>query len=135
MHDHEDRDIPGADQPEGLPNLGETVVEVIAMARDDELRSDAAAPACLCEIVATVEPDGTDLPGTELVLLVRSRLEQHPHFRGRSSLFAIELVGETIVMTGQFPSFYLKQPLQEVIKVLPGVVSIDNQVQVVWPNT
>ena len=38
-------------------------------------------------------------------------------------------------MTGQFPSFYLKQLLQEVIKVMPGVVSIDNQVHVVWPNT
>jgi hypothetical protein len=84
--------------------------------------------------VAAMEHDGMDSPGTELVLLVRARLEQHPRFRGRSSLFTIELVGETIVMTGRFPSFYLKQLLQEVIRVMPGVVSIDNQVHVVWPN-
>ena len=88
----------------------------------------------LSELVAAIEQDGTDFPSTGLVLLVRDRLEQHPHFRGRASLFSIELVGETIVMTGCLPSYYLKQLLQEAIKVMPGVVSIDNQVHVVWPD-
>ncbi len=117
------------------PGLGETVVDVIAATCDDEPLRGLTVSSGSFEILAAVDQDGTELPGTELVLLVRARLEQHPHFRGRSSQYTIALVDETIVMTGQFPSFYLKQLLQEVIKVMPGVVSIDNQVHVVWPNT
>ncbi len=117
------------------PGLGETVVDVIAATCDDEPLRGLTVSSGSFEIVAAVDQDGTELPSTELVLLVRARLEQHPHFRGRSSQYTIALVDETIVMTGQFPSFYLKQLLQEVIKVMPGVVSIDNQVHVVWPNT
>ena len=91
-------------------------------------------PAVSSELVAAGEQDGTDLPSTRLASLVRDGLEHHPHFRGRASLFTIELVGETIVMTGRLPSYYLKQLLQEAIMVMPGVVNIDNQVDVVWPN-
>ena len=125
----------GSDQKNRLPYLGETVVDVVATTLDDEPIRDPMVSAGSFEIVTTVEQDGTDLPSTELVVLVRARLEQHPHFRGRASLFTIELVGETIVMTGSFPSFYLKQLLQEAIKVMPGVMNIDNQVHVVWPNS
>ena len=122
------------DEQNRLHNLGATVVDVVATAPDGEPVLGHMVPPGSLEIVAAIEQGGTDLPATELVLLVRARLEQHPRFRGRSSLFTIELVGETIVMTGRVPSFYLKQLMQEVIKVMPGVVSIDNQVHVVWPN-
>ena len=122
-------------QKDRRPGLGETVIDVVAATCDDESLRGPTVSSGSVEIVAAVAQDGEDLPSTELVLLVRARLEQHPHFRGRSSLYTIEQVDETIVMTGQFPSFYLKQLLQEVIKVMPGVVSIDNQVHVVWPNT
>jgi hypothetical protein len=125
---------PLLDQQNRLQTVGATVVDVVATVHDGEPVLGHMVPPGSLEIVAAMEQDGMDLPGTELVLLVRARLEQHPRFRGRSSLFTIELVGETIVMTGRFPSFYLKQLLQEVIKVMPGVVSVDNQVHVVWPN-
>jgi hypothetical protein len=47
----------------------------------------------------------------------------------------IEVVEETIVLSGRLPSHYLKQLLQEAIKVIPGVVDIDNQVDVLWPTS
>jgi len=78
---------------------------------------------------------GTDSPIKGLALLVRERLEQHPHFRGRASLLAIELTEETIVLSGRVPSHYLKQLLQEAIRRMPGVVGIDNQVDVMRPST
>jgi hypothetical protein len=117
-----------------VPFLGATVVDVIATGLDGESTYGPMAPAASTDFVAAVPRDGTDLSSTGLVLLVLNRLEQHPHFRGRSSLFNIELVGDTIVMKGRFPSYYLKQLLQEAIKVMPEVVNMDNQVHVIWPN-
>ena len=117
-----------------LPYVGAAVVDVVAANLDAELIRGPTALSGSFEIVTAVEQDRTDLASTELVWLVRTRLEKHPHFRGRGSLFTIELVGETIVMTGCFPSFYLKQLLQEAIMAMPDVMNIDNQVQVVWPE-
>ena len=82
------------------------------------------APAASSELVAAEKLDGTDLPSTGLVVLIRHRLQHHPRFRGRASLFAITLVGETIVVTGRLPSHHLKQLLQQAIRVIPGVVRI-----------
>jgi hypothetical protein len=79
--------------------------------------------------------DGTDLPTTALVVFVRAELEQDPHFRGRTSLLTIELVDQTIVLSGRLPSHFLKQLLQEAIRRVPGVVEIDNQVIVMRPNS
>ena len=78
--------------------------------------------------------NGMDLLSLGIVLSVRERLELHPHFRGRTFLLAIEMVEETIVLSGSLPSFYLKQLLQEAVRGVPGVTDIDNQVDVVWPN-
>ena len=74
----------------------------------------------------------TDSLSTGLVSRARERLEQHPHFRGRAFLFTIELIEETIVLSGRLPSHYLKQLLQEALKAVPGVANIDNQVVVTW---
>jgi hypothetical protein len=72
-----------------------------------------------------------DLANAGLVMLVRERLDIHPLFYGRTSLFAIEMVDDTIILSGRLPSFYLKQLLQEAVRGVPGVTSIDNQVDVV----
>jgi hypothetical protein len=77
----------------------------------------------------------TDSYGTGLVLSVRERLEGHPHFRGRASLLEIALVEETVVLSGCLPSHYLKQLLQEAVRHMPGVGDIDNQVDVMRPNS
>ena len=86
------------------------------------------------EIAERPPADGTDLPTTGLVSLVRAGLEQHPCFRGRASLLVIELVDQTIVLSGRLPSYYLKQLLQEAIRGVPGVVGIDNHVLVMRPD-
>lgn len=69
-----------------------------------------------------------DSRSTSLVSLIRERLERHPHFRGRASLFQIELLEGTIVLSGCLPSYYLKQLLQEAIRPLLGLVGIENRV-------
>lgn len=85
---------------------------------------------------AEVPPaDGTELVTIGLVSLVRAGLELHPHFRGRASLLVIELVDQTIVLSGRLPSYYLKQLLQEAIRGVPGVVAIDNHVLVMRPES
>jgi hypothetical protein len=73
-----------------------------------------------------------DSSSTGPVSRARERLEQHPHFRGRGSVLAMEMVGDTIVLSGCLPSHYLKQLLQEALKAIPGVATIDNQVVVAW---
>jgi len=50
-------------------------------------------------------------------------------------MFIIELIGETIVLMGRVPSYYLKQLLQEAVMAIPGVVNVDNQVRVFWTDT
>jgi hypothetical protein len=74
------------------------------------------------------------LRNTAVLSLIQERLEIHPHFRGRTFLVQIELVEGTIVLTGRLPSYYLKQLLQEAIRMVPGVVDIDNRVHVLRPN-
>jgi hypothetical protein len=46
----------------------------------------------------------------------------------------IELAAETIVLSGRLPSYYLKQLLVEAIKGVPGVVDIEDHVDVLWPT-
>ncbi len=72
--------------------------------------------------------------GDLVVSSIRERLEQHPHFRGRTSLLTIESIDGLIVVSGRLPSYYLKQLLQEAIKEIPNVTQIDNHVDVVWPT-
>lgn len=65
--------------------------------------------------------------------MIRERLEQHPSFRGRSSLLGIESAGGSIVLSGRLPSYYLRQLLQEAVMALPEVANVDNRVDVEWP--
>ena len=76
----------------------------------------------------------TDTEPAPILLSIRERLAIHPHFRGRDSLWSIELVAETIVLSGQLPSYYLKQLLAEAIRAVPGVVNIEDHVEVLWPT-
>jgi hypothetical protein len=91
-----------------------------------------AVPAAPSPLVGVAQKSG-GFRNTALLLLIEERLEIHPHFRGRASLVTIELVEETLVLSGRLPSHYLKQLLQEAIRGVPGVEDIDNQVDVLWP--
>ena len=77
----------------------------------------------------------TELPSSVIVSSIRELLEQHPHFRGRTSLLTIESIGGSIVLSGRLPSYYLKQLLQEAVKGSIAVTRIDNHVEVVWPTS
>ena len=67
----------------------------------------------------------------DLCTLVRQTLEHHPHFRARVSDVFVEQQGRTIVLTGQLPTFYLKQLVQEAIRHVPGVLEVRNLIDVV----
>ena len=68
-----------------------------------------------------------------LMEMARRKLEQHPHFHGHTSQLQIKQSGSTLCLTGQLPSFYLKQLVQEALRGLPGVQEIDNGIDVVNP--
>lgn len=61
---------------------------------------------------------------------ILKRLEDHPHFRGRTHLLQIEAIGGSVVVSGRVPTYYLKQLLQEAIRAIPDVADIDNCVDV-----
>ena len=63
---------------------------------------------------------------------IRERLEDHPHFRGRTQLLKIEEIGRSIVLSGRLPTYHLKQLLQEAVKAIPDVEHIDNCVDVAY---
>jgi osmotically-inducible protein OsmY len=63
---------------------------------------------------------------------IRERLEDHPHFRGRTHLLQIEAIGGSVVVSGRLPTYHLKQLLQEAVRAIPGVSHIDNCVDVTY---
>ena len=91
------------------------------------------SPNSVQQVVLT-DQSSADLSNAVFVRSIREQLEQHPYFRGRAFLVTIELLEGTVVLSGRLPSHHLKQILQEAIKGMLGVVDIDNQVDVVWPN-
>lgn len=78
--------------------------------------------------------NGSDVPSSrkrEAVHDARELLEQHTHFHGHAREITVEIMGERLILSGQLPSFYLKQLLQECLRNLDGVSEIDNRVDVV----
>jgi osmotically-inducible protein OsmY len=86
-------------------------------------------PAAIAELPRTSAPERVDLS-----LLARKQLEKHPHFRGRLSGLHIEQQGRSLLLSGQLPTFYLKQLVQEAVRHLPGVQHVHNDIDVVCPN-
>lgn len=64
---------------------------------------------------------------------IRERLDKHPHFRGRANMIQIQSIGDSLVLSGRVPTYYLKQLLQEAVKLVPDIGNIDNRVDVQWP--
>lgn len=67
----------------------------------------------------------------ELASRARKQLAQHSHFRRRAESFEFLKLGDTLVVRGRVPTFYLKQMAQTVLRDLDGVRWIDNQIEVV----
>lgn len=83
-------------------------------------------PAAVLERISKTSPERGDL-----TLLARKSLEQHPHFRGRTSVLGIEQQGRMLCLTGRLPTFYLKQLVQETVRHIPGVLGVQNEITVV----
>lgn len=62
------------------------------------------------------------------------RLDSDPLFQGRVSGLEIEEHEGRLIVRGRLPSFYLKQLLQTRLRQVEGVASIENQVDVQWPE-
>jgi len=65
-----------------------------------------------------------------VVSSIRERLDKHPHFRGRCHLIQIRSNGDSLVLSGRVPTYYLKQLLQEAVKLVPDIGDIDNRIEV-----
>jgi len=96
----------------------------------DAIVSGDRTPTSPSQVVRESQDDQTRSGSTSLSI-VRERLEQDRYFRGRSSLFRMEVRNGVVIVSGRVPSFYLKQLLQEAIRKIPGVTDIDNRVEVV----
>jgi len=83
-----------------------------------------------------VTSDGTPAPSVcaELAMRARRQLAAHSQFQRRVDSFAFEVLGDTLVVRGRVPSFYLKQLVQTVLRDLEGVRWIDNQLEVIAGN-
>jgi osmotically-inducible protein OsmY len=68
---------------------------------------------------------------SNLSSVARDYLEKHPHFRGRINDVSIRHEGRTLLLTGQLPTFYLKQLVQEAVRHVPGVQQVRNLIDVV----
>ncbi len=82
--------------------------------------------ACPCECQIPADPRS---------LAIQS-LEANPNFHGRLALAAIQIEsdGDTLVLNGRVPSYYLKQLLQETVRQVDGVANVENHVMVVNPS-
>ncbi len=65
----------------------------------------------------------------EIVSLAWQCLESSPHFHHHCQTIRVERKGRRLVLSGEVPSFHLKQLAQEVLHRLD--VAIDNQIVVV----
>ena len=68
-----------------------------------------------------------------LIDSAREQLENHPHFRGRLESVSIDERGKVLYLSGQLPTFYLKQLAQETLRRVPGVKSVRNEIDVISP--
>lgn len=72
----------------------------------------------------------SDTHHEDLIIKVRQHLEEDLCFRGRTSFVGIVQRDETIILSGQLPSYHLKQLLQEAVRRVPGVQYVENQTHV-----
>jgi len=66
---------------------------------------------------------------TEIMATARERLANTPYARWFTEI-SLELKDGVLTIRGSLPSFYAKQVLQTSLRNLPGVVSINNQTEV-----
>ena len=71
------------------------------------------------------------LRAEDVVDSANCRLDRHFMFQGHLKALTLGYEKGVLSVTGQLPSFYLKQVLQTALRDLPGVSRVDNRVEVV----
>ena len=62
---------------------------------------------------------------------VRELIASHPRFSAYIRTIQIEYARDTLILTGELPSYYAKQLLQEALRSLAYIRRIDNRICVV----
>ena len=79
--------------------------------------------------IACIHDSSSDFAAAEMEKAARHRICAHPHFRSRLSSVDVRFEEETLILSGNLPSFYLKQLVQEAIRGL--TVRIRNDIDVI----
>ena len=95
------------------------MIEILA-----ETQLKAVEPAPLCQAHEPWRDDSQ----------VKRVLDAHTPFRSHQDSIHIESDGNTIILTGRLPSFYLKQLLQEAFRHIEGIQRIQNDIDVICCN-
>jgi hypothetical protein len=90
----------------------------------------AEGPRRCCRDSAATDNTGAQESNSDLIRQARKRLAQHSQLHRLEVSFQFIELGDTLVVRGDVPSFYLKQVIQTVLRDLEGVRQIDNQVTV-----
>lgn len=70
----------------------------------------------------------------EIVDRAASDLAEHFHFRRYLEGIELDCLDGELNVRGRLPSYYLKQLLQTVLRAVPGVKRVNNQIAVVSAN-
>jgi hypothetical protein len=90
----------------------------------------AEGPRRCCGDSAATDSAIVQESNSDLIRHARQKLAQHSQLRRLKESFQIIILGDTLEVRGDVPSFYLKQMIQTVLRDLEGVRRIDNQVKV-----
>lgn len=64
---------------------------------------------------------------------IETAIRSNPYLNGRKLRY--EMADGRVVLHGEVASYFQKQMVQESLRNIPGVGSIDNQLHVAWPST
>ena len=90
----------------------------------------AEGPRRCCRDSAATDNAGGQESNSDLIRHARRKLAQHSQLRRLEASFQFIKLGDTLLVRGDVPSYYLKQIIQTLLRDLEGVRQIDNQVKV-----
>ncbi|MEZ6137713.1 MAG: hypothetical protein R3C53_22730 [Pirellulaceae bacterium] len=61
------------------------------------------------------------------------KIAADPHLASRRHLIGVHCFGEVLELFGVLPSYFLKQVAQEVVRNMPGILEIVNEIDVEYP--
>lgn len=80
---------------------------------------------------ASSRDSGSTCPDKRIIQRALAELEEHFHFRRHLQGIELNSRSGELCIRGNLPSYYLKQLLQTILREIPGVTRINNQIAVV----